>query len=147
MFDQPTIKQKLMTDEALERNTTFGAQEGGAYARRSTFSRAFTFDGAAFSKQVSQPFEGLSRTMTELGHKIDPDSKFTKSVIHEYARVAEAGNDGDIPFPPGFARSIYYWKLIFFVVMLSAFMGLAAAAFLNFGDEVYIYIAIFMYTI
>jgi len=135
MLDKPNIKQKLMTDEGLNRQTTF-ANNDEPFQRRSTFSRAFTFDGAAFSKQISQPLEGLSRTMTELGHKIDPDAKFTKSVIHEYSRVAEAGNDGDIPFPPGFARSIYYWKLIFFVVLVASFMGVAAAAFLNFGDEI-----------
>lgn len=134
MHDKSNLTQKLMTDEGLQRNTTFAQDDG--YTRRSTFSRAFTFDGAAFSKQISQPLEGLARTMTELGNKIDPDSKFTKSVITEYSRVAEAGNDGDIPFPPGFARSIYYWKLIFFSALVAAFMGIAAAAFLNFGDEI-----------
>lgn len=134
MHEKSNLNQKLMTDDGLQRNTTFAQEDG--YTRRSTFSRAFTFDGAAFSKQISQPLEGLARTMTELGHKIDPDSKFTKSVITEYARVAESGNEGDIPFPPGFARSLYYWKLIFFASLVAAFMGVAAAAFLNFGDEV-----------
>ncbi len=129
-MESQNINAKLLNDD-LARKTTFAGD-----ARRSSLSRAFTFDGAAIRQTVSQPFEGLTRTLTEVGNRFDPDAKFTKAVISDYKRVAEEGNEGDIPLPPGFARKYKFWKLIFFGALVATFMGVASAAFLNFGDEV-----------
>jgi hypothetical protein len=104
--------------------------------RQYTFSRAFTFDGAALQRHVSQPFEGLARTITHVGNRIDPDAKFTKEVLESYTQIDKQGNEGDVPLSPGFARTKKFWRLIFFTAALAAFMGVATCGFMNFADEV-----------
>lgn len=136
-----SLKTKLIskTDEengGLDRKTTFADQPG----RKNTFSRAFTFDGEALRAAVQQPFSGLTRTLTEVGNRFDPDAQFTKAVIKEYVKHAESGNDGDLPLPPGFARKPAFWKMIFLSGLVAAFMGVASAAFMNFGDEVSVHV-------
>lgn len=140
----PTLKQTLLTPQETvnynmdyDRKTTFaGGDRDTTYSRRNTFSRAFTFDGNAIRQSVAQPFEGLARTLTEVGNRIDPDAKFTKAVIAEYSRVDKEGNEGDVPLPSGFARKFKFWKLMFFAGLVACVMGVICAIFMNIGDEV-----------
>jgi hypothetical protein len=125
------LNNKLL-DNDLARKTTFA--DGNP--RRTSLARAFTFDGAALQQTVAKPFEGLKRTITEVGNRFDPDAKFTKAVIGDYTRIAEEGNEGDIPLPSGFARKYKFWKIVFWGAAVSCLIGVAAAAFLNFADEV-----------
>lgn len=118
-------------DPTYARQNTFAAE-----GRKNTFSRAFTFDGEAIRNQISQPFSGLTRTLTEVGQRFDPDAQFTKAVIAEYTVHAASGNDGDMPLPPGFANKGDFWRMIFLVSIVACLMGLISAAFMNFGDEV-----------
>lgn len=117
----------------LERVNTF-ADEG--INRQYTFSRAFTFDGAALQRHVSTPFEGLARTFTSVGNRFDPDAKFTNNLIDEINTVNNKGNEGDLPISPGFARKRKFWRLIFYTMLLSAFMAVAASLFMNVADQV-----------
>ena len=118
-------------DLGYDRKNTFAAE-----GRKTTFSRAFTFDGEALRNQIAQPFSGLTRTLTEVGLKFDPDAQFTKSVIKEYVKYSETGHEGDIPLPPGFARKADFWRLLVLVAIVACIMGVVSAAFMNFGDEV-----------
>ncbi len=118
-------------DNGYDRKNTFAAE-----GRKTTFSRAFTFDGEALRSQISQPFSGLTRTLTEVGLKFDPDAQFTKAVINEYIKNSETGHEGDIPLPPGFARKTDFWRLLLLVAIVASIMGIVSAAFMNFGDEV-----------
>jgi hypothetical protein len=130
---ETNLSSKLLDkDNDLARKTTFANDN----PRRNTFSRAFTFDGAALAQTVAKPLEGLQRTLTEVGNRLDPDAKFTKSVLNDYRRVENEGNDGDVPLPKGFARQYKFWKLIFWGGIVACFMGVASAAFMNFADEV-----------
>lgn len=117
----------------LARVNTF-ADEG--MNRQYTFSRAFTFDGAAIQRHVSQPFEGLARTLTSVGNHIDPDAKFTNHVLEEINSVNNRGNEGDLPVSPGFGRKRKFWRLIFYTVLVASFMGVAACLFMNVADHV-----------
>ncbi len=126
-------KNEVVEDDSNDynRKNTFAAD-----GRKTTFSRAFTFDGEAL-RTISQPFSGLTRTLTEVGLKFDPDAQFTKSVIQEYVKHSEAGgHEGDIPLPPGFARKADFWRLLLLVAIVASIMGIVSAAFMNFGDEV-----------
>lgn len=126
------MRENLLDDGPdLARKTTFADNP-----RRTSLARAFTFDGTALQQTVAKPLEGLKRTITEVGNKIDPDAKFTKAVISDYRRIDEEGNEGDLPLPPGFARKWKFWKIVFWGGLCATFMGVASAAFLNFGDEV-----------
>ncbi len=125
-------RTETSTGGAYETRTTFA--EG--YARKSTFSRAFTFDAEAVQKSLAQPFTGLTRTLTEVGNRFDPDAQFTKAVIKEYVKHRESGFQGDVPLPPGFARKSEFWKVIFLSGCVACFMGLAAAGFMNLVDKV-----------
>jgi hypothetical protein len=122
------LNSKLLSSEELDRKNTF--------SRKQTFSRAFTFDGTALKSNVTGQFEGITRTLTEVGNYIDPDAKVTNAIIGDYVEVAEKGNEGDMPFPPGFGNKFKFWKVIFFSGLVACFMGVAAAAFMNIGDEV-----------
>lgn len=132
------LDEKLLatgaTSDQLPRVNTF-ADEG--INRQYTFSRAFTFDGAALQRHISQPFDGLARTLTTVGNHFDPDAKFTNQIVQEITAVQSQGNEGDIPVSPGFARTKKFWRLIFYTVLVSAFMGVATAAFMNFSDQVF----------
>jgi hypothetical protein len=137
MSDKPGSKSLLERTETstgggYETRTTFA--EG--YGRKSTFSRAFTFDGDAIRQSMAQPFTGLTRTLTEVGQRFDPDAQFTKAVIKEYVKHAESGIQGDVPLPPGFARKSEFWKILLLSGTVACFMGVAAAGFMNFVDEV-----------
>jgi hypothetical protein len=130
------LSEKLMEDKKdrneYDRKTTFA--EG--IARKQTFSRAFTFDGAHIRDGIAQPIAGLTRTLTEVGNRFDPDAKFTRALIADYAHVAKEGNEGDIPFPDGFANTLIFWKVIFYTVCVAILMAVVAAGFMNFVDEV-----------
>eukprot|EP00981_Chlorochromonas_danica_P009936 scaffold2913_cov181-Ochromonas_danica.AAC.30 len=115
-----------------DRRTTFAER----VARKSTFSREFTFDGAYVRDTITQPIAGLARTLTEVGNRFDPDAKFTKSVIAEYNVVSAKGNEGDIPFPDGFLNTFAFWKVMFFVMLVASIMGVIASGFMNFTDQV-----------
>lgn len=130
MADPKDLNNKLLENDLARKNTF------AEIPRRTSFARAFTFDGAALQQTVQGPYEGLKRTITEVGNKIDPDAKFTKAVLSDYQRVDQEGNEGDIPLPKGFASTYKFWKIIFWGGLVSAFMGIAAAAFMNFADEV-----------
>jgi hypothetical protein len=127
------LLEKNESDETngYDRQNTFAAD-----GRKTTFSRAFTFDGEAIRNQITQPFSGLTRTLTEVGLKFDPDAQFTKSVIQEYVKHSESGSEGDLPLPPGFARKADFWRLLLLVAIVACIMGVLSAAFMNFGDEV-----------
>eukprot|EP01033_Poteriospumella_lacustris_P006619 gene6619-4769_t len=131
------LDEKLLAQQQqqanLERVNTF-ADEG--INRQYTFSRAFTFDGAAIQRHVSQPFEGLARTLTSVGNRFDPDAKFTNNLLEEINTVSHRGNEGDLPISPGFARTKKFWRLIFYTVLVASFMAVAASLFMNVGDQV-----------
>lgn len=133
LIDSPNGRNGQNVD--LNRVNTF-ADDGGMGGRTYTFSRAFTFDGAALQRHVSQPFEGLARTITTVGQRFDPDAQFTNAVIADLKTINAKGNEGDVPVSPGFARTWVFWKVIVFTAALSAFMGVATAAFMNFADQV-----------
>lgn len=114
------------------RQTTFA----DGMARKSTFSRAFTFDGAYIREGLAQPLAGITRTLTEVGNRFDPDAKFTKEVVKQYNIVSEEGNSGDIPFPDGFLGTSGFLKVMFFVCLVSCIMGVVAAGFMNFVDQI-----------
>lgn len=141
MTEQKSYMTKLIGgrngNEIVEEEPGYNRQNTfAADGRKNTFSRAFTFDGDAIRSQISQPFSGLARTLTEVGNRFDPDAQFTKAVISEYRVHAQTGNEGDMPLPPGFANKADFWRLLFLVAIVSCFMGLVSAAFMNFGDEV-----------
>ncbi len=125
-------RTETFTGGSYETRTTFA--EG--YGRKSTFTRAFTFDGDAIRQSMAQPFSGLTRTLTEVGQRFDPDAQFTKAVIKEFVKHRESGIQGDVPLPPGFARKSQFWKIVFLAGSVACFMGLAAAGFMNFVDKV-----------
>jgi H+/Cl- antiporter ClcA len=129
----PSQQGAPVQEKNLERVNTF-ADEG--INRQYTFSRAFTFDGAALQRHVSQPFEGLARTITTVGNRFDPDAKFTNSLLEEINTVSHKGNEGDLPISPGFARTRKFWRLIFYTVLLAGFMAVAASLFMNVSDQV-----------
>ncbi len=85
---------------------------------------------------MAQPFSGITRTLTQVGERFDPDAQFTKAVIQEYVKHAESGNLGDVPLPPGFARKTEFWKVIMLSGAMACFMGLAGAGFMNLIDKV-----------
>lgn len=135
------MKENLIDDpeDPYARTNTFSKKSTGTngdFSRKSTFSRAFTFDTDAFAKTVSTPFEGLQRTLTEVGNRIDPDAQFTKAALNKYIEVAEQGPEGDIPLPPGFARKPPFWKLMFLNGVGAVIMGVLGAAFMNMAEEV-----------
>ncbi|RYH19910.1 hypothetical protein EON65_25295 [archaeon] len=117
----------------LDRKTTFANEPG--FARKSTFTRAFTFDNAYIRDGIQQPIDKLTRTITDIAERFDPDAKFTKAVISDYTQVANEGNEGDIPFPEPFANTFNFWKVTFLTVLLAILMGILSAAFMNFTDE------------
>lgn len=123
-------------DQLYTRKSTFGQDSN--YSRKNTFARGYTFD-AAFDT-VTQPIEDLgtniSRKISDVGNRLDPDALFTKSVIREYVKHNEEGNEGDLPLPTGFARKKKFWKLIILVSLIAAFIGLAACGFMNFVDKI-----------
>ena len=122
------MNNKLLSTDELDPKNTF--------SRKATFSRTFTFDGTALKTNVTGQLEGLTRKLSEVGNYIDPDAKVTNAIIADYVEVAGKGNEGDMPFPPGFGNKLKFWKVIFFAGLVSCFMGLASAAFMNIADEV-----------
>lgn len=126
----PDMNAKLINEEESKN------QAPPDFSRKSTFSRAFTFDTNVFRESISQPFEGLTRTLTEIGNKIDPDAQYTKAIISEYAKHADRDNEGDLPLPAGFARKYKFWKIIVISGMIALFLGVAISGFQNFIDEV-----------
>ncbi len=127
-------KTETSTDGGgYDTRTTFAV----GYSRKSTFSHAFTFDGDAIRQSMAQPIAGLSRTLTEVGQRFDPDAQFTKAVIKEYVKHSESGIQGDVPLPPGFARKSEFWKVLLLSGAVASFMGVAAAGFMNFVDMVH----------
>jgi hypothetical protein len=105
------------------------------FARRSTFSRTLTFSPETYNRAVLQPLEGLQRTFTEIGMRIDPDAQMTNALIETYTKAAE-GNEGDLPLQTGFARKAKFWKLLILLVAISCFMGLVASGFMNATENV-----------
>jgi hypothetical protein len=104
-------------DVELQRENTF--------SRKSTFNRTFTTDG------------GLTRTFTEQVMKsFDPDEQYTRSIITEYIKMSEKGNEGDIPLPAGFANKPEFWKLMFIAGSFGAVMAFVGIAFITFTDNV-----------
>ncbi len=78
--------------------------------RASTFSRAFTFEAGGFSRASTQ----FGRTFTDtLGLTYDTEEQWTKSLLANYAQVAEKGVDGDMPPPEGFGREQRSWRFRF----------------------------------
>lgn len=126
-----TLNDSLIDDDYsdLERKTTFA---DASMNRKSTFNRAFTFDGQAL-QSMTEPIRGITRTLTNY---IDPDAVMTKKMISTYSTVANQGNEGDVPLPPGFARRLNFWKLVFVSGLIAVFMGLASSIFMNFTDKV-----------
>ncbi len=127
------LNTKLLpsNESDLDRKNTFSDMQ-----RKNTFSRAFTFDGAVLRSNVTNQFEGITRTFTEVGNYIDPDAKFTNNVISDLNQIADKGNEGDIPFPPGFGRKWKFWKLILLSGILAMFTGFMCCVFLNIADEI-----------
>jgi hypothetical protein len=117
-----------------ERNTLGGKDD---FVRRSTFSRTLTFSPETYHRAVVQPLEGLQRTFTEIGNRIDPDAQYTNALIDQYQKHSE-GNEGDLPLQTGFARKKKFWKVIVLLTIISSFMGLVAAGFMNATEEVII---------
>ncbi|KAJ1424259.1 chloride channel [Ochromonadaceae sp. CCMP2298] len=105
------------------------------FARRSTFSRTLTFSPETYNRAVLQPLEGLQRTFTEIGMRIDPDAQMTNALIETYTKAAE-GNEGDLPLQTGFARKAKFWKLLILLVAISCFMGLVASGFMNATENI-----------
>lgn len=132
MLNEKLIENGEKPGNNYDRQTTFA----DGIARKSTFSRAFTFDGAYIRDGLAQPIDAISRTLTEVGHRFDPDAKFTKSVIADYTKVSSEGNEGDIPFPEGFCNTYPFIQIIFWVGIVACIMGIMAAGFMNFTDEV-----------
>lgn len=116
------LKTKLygLENEAAQR----GAQTED-FSRKSTFSRAFTFDG-----------ETLRRTMTETMRRLDPDEEYTKAVINDYVKAKEEYNDGDIPLPGGFTHTRAFWKTLFAGFIMAGILALFALLFMNVTDQV-----------
>jgi hypothetical protein len=108
---------------------------GDDFVRRSTFSRTLTFSPEAYHRNIVQPLEGLQRTFTEIGNRIDPDAQYTNALIDQFEANAK-GNEGDLPLQTGFARKKKFWKVIFLLTLVSGFMGLVAAGFMNATEEV-----------
>jgi hypothetical protein len=130
------ISKKLLDDQAsFSRKSTFAVEDNNPISRRSTFSRAFTLDGAAIQRTITQPFEGLSRTLTEVHHRFDPDAQFTNAIIQNYTKHAESGLDGDVPLPPGFARKPAFYKMLFLIGISSSIIAIICLAFMNIIDK------------
>ena len=96
------LKNPMHAQEGGERPTLANNRED-SFVRRSTFSRTLTFSPETYHRAVVQPLEGLQRTFTELGNRIDPDAQYTNALIDQYQKHSE-GNEGDLPLQTGFAR-------------------------------------------
>jgi hypothetical protein len=127
------LNVRLVDEDGLDRKTTFTD-----YDRKNTFTRAFTFDGGVLKSQATNQFEGITSKTTENGGSsyVDPDAKFTKFMIADLDSFAGKGNEGDIPFPPGFGRKVKFWKLLLLSGLLAMFTGFMCCVFLNFTDEI-----------
>lgn len=97
------------------------------------------------STDVDNPSAQHQLTLSDLANNIatDPistwisaDELFTQTMIDEYMRFADKGNEGDVPFPPGFMRKLSFWKMVFFTGVIGVTTALAACAFLTFTDQV-----------
>lgn len=124
----------MHAEQDSDRNTLGNKED---FVRRSTFSRTLTFSPETYHRAVVQPLEGLQRTFTEIGNRIDPDAQYTNALIDQYQKNSE-GNEGDLPLQTGFARKAKFWKVILLLTVLSSFMGLVAAGFMNATEEVII---------
>ena len=105
------------------------------FVRRSTFSRTMTFSPEAYHRNVTAPLEGLQRTFTEIGNRIDPDAQYTNALMETYVKAGEGG-EGDLPLQTGFARKKKFWKVMLLVTIIAGFMGLVAAGFMNATQKV-----------
>ena len=128
------LKNPMHTQEGGERPTLANNRED-SFVRRSTFSRTLTFSPETYHRAVVQPLEGLQRTFTELGNRIDPDAQYTNALIDQYQKHSE-GNEGDLPLQTGFARKAKFWKVVLLLTVVASFMGLVAAGFMNCTEEV-----------
>lgn len=138
MLEEDELRNPLNSD--LETNYKHqSANRDGDYSRKTTFSRAFTFDGAALQRVVVQPLDTIQRTMTEIGNTIDPDAQYTNALIEQYTKHNE-GHDGDLPMQTGFARKAKFWKVILLLSVVSGIMGLVAAGFMNAVEQVIRYL-------
>jgi hypothetical protein len=126
------LKNPMHTEQDTERGTLGNKED---FVRRSTFSRTLTFSPETYHRAVVQPLEGLQRTFTEIGNRIDPDAQYTNALIDQYQKHAE-GNEGDLPLQTGFARKLKFWKVILLLCVVASFMGLVAAGFMNATEEV-----------
>lgn len=126
------LKNPMHSEQDADRGTLGGKDD---FVRRSTFSRTLTFSPETYHRAVVQPLEGLQRTFTEIGNRIDPDAQYTNALIDQYQKHSE-GNEGDLPLQTGFARKAKFWKVILLLCVLSSFMGLVAAGFMNAVEEV-----------
>lgn len=127
------LKNPMHGGDEPDSRPTLGNKDD--FARRSTFSRALTFSPEAYNRVVVQPLEGLQRTFTEIGNRIDPDAVYTTALLDQYQKHSE-GNEGDLPLQTGFARKKKFWKVVLLLTICSSFMGLVAAGFLNATEEV-----------
>lgn len=126
------LKNPMHTEQDADRNTLGNKDD---FVRRSTFSRTLTFSPETYHRAVVQPLEGLQRTFTEIGNRIDPDAQYTNALIDQYQKHSE-GNEGDLPLQTGFARKAKFWKMVLLLTVLASFMGLVAAGFMNATQEV-----------
>lgn len=130
------LKNPMHADQDSAERGTIGNKDD--FVRRSTFSRTLTFSPETYHRAVVQPLEGLQRTFTEIGNRIDPDAQYTNALIDQYQKHSQ-GNEGDLPLQTGFARKLKFWKVALLLTVIASFMGLVAAGFMNATEEVSFY--------
>lgn len=79
----------------------------------------------------------ISRTLSNAVNSIDPNlSVRTQALIDDVKKHGRDGNEGDFPFPRGFASSKEFWKLIIMSGINAVILAFAAVAFTNCIDQV-----------
>lgn len=102
--------------------------------RQNTFLRGFTLGGDDSYRRDTTI--GVGRTFTEtVGFTYTSDEQWTKSLINQYAQIADKGVDGDMPLPAGFGRERRFWRMLMLSGFLGCIMGLIGCCFLNLADE------------
>jgi hypothetical protein len=135
--EESTVTAKLLENPAQAANppNEKPPPKKEEFVRRTTFSRTLTFTPEAYQRAIVQPLEGLQRTFTEIGNRLDPDAQYTNALIDQYQKN-NSGNEGDLPLQTGFARKSKFWKVVLLLTAVSAFMGLVAAGFMNATEKV-----------